>query len=94
MTKRGVCGQQNPSKSLKKKKRYKIVMQAIQFYIVLLFVRILKNLFFTRDFKNLKYPWLSNPLYKKQFLPGHVLWQQPYPDLYFVKLQTWNVDKE
>lgn len=55
MTKRGVCGQQNPSKSLKKK-RFKIVMQAIQFYIVLIFVRILKNLFFTRDFKNLKYP--------------------------------------
>lgn len=57
MTKRGVCGQQNPSKSLKKKKkRFKIVMQAIQFYVVLIFVRILKNLFFTRDFKNLKYP--------------------------------------
>lgn len=57
MTKRGVCGQQNPSKSfLKKNKKFKIVMQANKFYIVLIFVRILKNLFFTRDFKNLKYP--------------------------------------
>lgn len=55
MTKRGVCGQQNPSKSLKKKK-FKIVMQTIKFYIVLIFVRILKYLFFTRDFKNLNYP--------------------------------------
>lgn len=57
MTKRGVCGQQNPSKSLKKKtKKFKIVMQANKFYIVLIFVRIFENLFFTRDFKNLKYP--------------------------------------
>lgn len=31
-------------------------MQANKFYIVLIFVRIFENLFFTRDFKNLNYP--------------------------------------